>query len=111
LTIVIHCTGAVFIGEETGGGYYGNTSGRFLNFTLPETWTTGCIPLIKYSLVTSINTIPFGRGLIPDHIIHPDIADYLNHRDPELEYVKSLILVQPKQAKNFALIKKNYSNT
>lgn len=48
-------TNAFFIGEETGGGYYGNTSGRFLNFTLPETKTTGRLPLIKYVVETNVN--------------------------------------------------------
>lgn len=41
-------TKAIFVGEETGGGYYGNTSGSYMYFKLPNTKTTGRIPLEKF---------------------------------------------------------------
>jgi hypothetical protein len=84
-------TSAIFIGEETGGGYYGNTSGRFLNFTLPNTQTTGRIPLCKFVVETTINTVPMGHGIIPDHVVQPSIGDYLNNKDVELDYVKKIM--------------------
>ena len=60
-------TNAIFIGEETGGGYYGNTSGSYLKFTLPNTQLKGRVPLCKFVVETQNNSIPFGRGIIPDY--------------------------------------------
>lgn len=85
-------TNAKFIGEETGGGYYGNTSGSFLRFTLPNTNITGRIPICKFVVETNKNEIPFGRGLFPDYSIQPTIEEYLNGLDAEMEYTKKLII-------------------
>ena len=82
---------AKFIGEETGGGYYGNSSGNFLKFTLPNTKLTGRIPLHKYVLETFDNSVPFGHGLFPDYKVQPTINEYLNGFDTELEFTKKLI--------------------
>lgn len=84
-------TNAKFIGEETGGGYYGNTSGNFLKFTLPNTGLTGRIPICKFVVATNKNETPFGRGLFPDYSIQPTIEEYLNGFDTEMEYTKKLI--------------------
>ncbi|PSK92203.1 S41 family peptidase [Taibaiella chishuiensis] len=83
-------TRARFIGEETGGGYYGNTSGTFIRYILPNTQLTGRIPLCKFVPETLNNSIPFGHGVIPDHYIQPTIDDYLNGRDVEMAYAKAL---------------------
>jgi hypothetical protein len=84
-------TNAVFVGEETGGGYYGNTSGNFIHFTLPNSKLTGRIPLYKFVIQERENGIPFGHGVLPDYCIQPTIAEYLNGFDAELEFVKQLI--------------------
>jgi len=84
-------TKAIFLGEETGGGYYGNTSGNFLRFTLPNTQLTGRIPLCKYVVNTPNNTIPFGHGLLPDEKFTESIDDVLAHNDSLLDYTVSLI--------------------
>ncbi|WP_281233909.1 S41 family peptidase [Flavobacterium gelatinilyticum] len=84
-------TRAKFIGEETGGGYYGNSSGSFLSFTLPHTKITGRIPLCKFVIEPKENKIPFGRGVMPDYEVQPRIKDYFSGYDREMEYVKELI--------------------
>ena len=84
-------TNAKFIGEETGGGFYGNTSGINLHFTLPNTKITGRIPICKFVLESKENSIPFGRGVIPDYEVQPIINDYLNGIDTEIEFTKKLI--------------------
>lgn len=84
-------TNAKFIGEETGGGYYGNTSGTFIHYTLPNTQLTGRIPLCKFVVETNKNETPFGRGLLPDYNIQPTIEEYLNGFDTEMEFIKKLI--------------------
>ena len=40
-----------FIGEETGGGYYGNTSGKFVDTTLPNSKISISIPTTKYVML------------------------------------------------------------
>lgn len=84
-------TNAKFIGEETGGGYYGNTSGSFISYTLPNTQLTGRIPLCKFVVETNKNDIPFGSGLIPDFYIQPTIEDYLNGNDTEMNFAIKMI--------------------
>lgn len=84
-------TSARFIGEETGGGYYGNTSGFFINYTLPNSKLSGRIPLIKFVIEEKQNNVPFGRGVMPDYEEQPTIDDYLNAYDTEMEFVKKLI--------------------
>jgi C-terminal processing protease CtpA/Prc len=84
-------THAKFIGEETGGGYYGNSSGSFLSFTLPNSAVTGRIPLCKFVIEPKADSIPFGRGVLPDYEVQPAIKEYLAGYDSEMEYVKTLI--------------------
>ncbi|HTE01262.1 MAG TPA: S41 family peptidase [Mucilaginibacter sp.] len=83
-------TNAVFIGEESGGGYYGNNSGMVPEMTLPNTKIRIAIPLMKY--VMAVKDYQFkDRGLIPNYEVIPKIADKLNGNDPELEFAKKLI--------------------
>ena len=55
---------AVFIGEETGGGACGNTSGASKSVTLPNTGIVINIPQWKYRVANPPDT-PCGRGVIP----------------------------------------------
>jgi hypothetical protein len=84
-------TNAKFIGEETGGGFYGNSSGIHLYFTLPNTKLTGRIPICKFVLEQKETIIPFGRGVLPDYEIQPTIEEYLNGIDKEMELTKEII--------------------
>ena len=81
---------AVFIGEETGGGYYGNNSGFFAVLILPHSKMELGIPLIgfysKVQLVTHHN-----RGIFPDHEVSPSLNCILESRDEVLDYTRSLI--------------------
>ncbi|MGB3465278.1 MAG: S41 family peptidase [Cyclobacteriaceae bacterium] len=81
---------AVIIGEETGGGYYGNSSGLDINVTLPASQLHLKIPTVQYQ--TNVRSIlPRGRGTIPDVNISPTITDYLNQTDTALEYILNTI--------------------
>ena len=75
----------IFIGEETGGGYYGNTSGARTTITLPNSKIRINIPLNKYSMAVKKSVYP-DRGIIPDHIVLPTIDDILQNKDPQKEY-------------------------
>jgi C-terminal processing protease CtpA/Prc len=81
---------AIFVGEETGGGYQGNTSGMMpetkalpFNFTLT-------VPLQKYhnAVDTSKN---IGRGTMPDYPVNMTIDDVINGEDKSLTFVFDLI--------------------
>lgn len=81
---------ATFIGEETGGGYYGNNSGAFVIVTLPNSRLNIGIPMLAY--YTAVKDYPHnGHGVIPDYEVRPDIQDILNDKDVALEFTKKLI--------------------
>lgn len=83
-------TKATFIGEETGGGFYGNTSGYIIELTLPNTGLKIDIPLLKFVLEVS-DKMPFGRGVIPDYEVSPSIKEFLSGKDVQMDFAKLLI--------------------
>lgn len=90
LSMLHSYTSAVFIGEESGGGYYGNCSGSVPILTLPNSLLQIGIPLMKYSM--AVKEYKFkDHGVIPDYKISPTIKDKLSSYDPELEFAKKLI--------------------
>ncbi|MEO9483795.1 MAG: S41 family peptidase [Ekhidna sp.] len=82
---------ATFIGEETGGGFYGQTSGSYIFLLLPNTQMEIRIPLLKFSTTFKSDDIPLGRGVIPGHQVGPTFEEYSDGIDAELEYVLALI--------------------
>ncbi len=52
------------VGEETGGGYYGNTAWMIPDVTLPVTGVRFRLP--RYRLVVDRQRIKDGRGVLPD---------------------------------------------
>ncbi len=80
---------AVFIGEECGSGYYGNTSGFMPELTLPNTKLRVRIPLLLYTM--AVSGYPEDRGIIPDYPVAPSIKDLLEGRDPAMEFTIELI--------------------
>jgi hypothetical protein len=52
------------VGEETGGGYYGNTGGIIPDVTLPNTKLRFRLP--RFRLVVDKNREKNGRGIMPD---------------------------------------------
>lgn len=78
-----------FIGEETGGTYYGNTSGGFVDTILPNTQITVSLPTTKYSMAVKEAGIK-DRGVIPDFIVIPTINDIIKNKDVQLNYAIKL---------------------
>jgi C-terminal processing protease CtpA/Prc len=85
-------TNAVFIGEETGGGYYGNTSGIRITLKLPNSKLEIGIPILKFVVDTPKDNVPFGHGTLPDYEIEPTISQFLTGYDAEMEMAKQLIV-------------------
>lgn len=79
----------VFIGEETGGAYYGNSSGPWFTLTLPNTGTRVVVPRVKY--VMAVSDHPLDRGVIPDYEIVPSILDIIKGVDTQMEFTLDLI--------------------
>ncbi|MDQ4141569.1 MAG: S41 family peptidase [Bacteroidota bacterium] len=81
---------ATFVGRETGGGYYGNTSGFFVVAVLPNTGIEIATP--QWSYYMAVRDYPYpDRGVLPDHEVVPTIDDILQKRDAELEFTLDLI--------------------
>lgn len=80
---------AIFIGEECGAGYYGNTSGFIPVLTLPHTKIRVRIPMTRYTM--AVSGYPQDRGIIPDHAVSATMDDLLNGRDTVMEFTIALI--------------------
>jgi C-terminal processing protease CtpA/Prc len=76
------------IGEETGGGYYGNSAMHIPTIKLPETKLRVSLPL--YRLVIDKNR-PKGQGIIPDVFVPPSSKAIKAGIDPKLAKAKELI--------------------
>jgi hypothetical protein len=83
---------AVFVGEECGAGYFGNTSGGMALVTLPKTGLQVIVPLTLYTL--AVDGYPKDRGIVPDYPVTPTIEDLLAGRDIVME--KALIVLGKK---------------
>ena len=75
----------IFIGEETGGGYYGNTSGYSSELVLPHSGLLIDIPSLKFEM--NVQNGEFGRGVIPDFIVIPTIEEYLAGEEIPIEFI------------------------
>ena len=84
-----HLKRATFIGEETGGGYYGNNSGMQTILTLPNSKFRIRIPMFEYW-----NAVPGydgkRRGTKPDHVVETKIANLLRGVDEQLDLAVKL---------------------
>jgi len=81
----------VFIGEETGGGYYGNNSYWGNVLILPNTKIELEFYFMKIASAVNGSTSPNGRGIFPDYEVIPTIEDYLTDNDKMLTYTIGLI--------------------
>lgn len=81
---------ATFIGEETGGSYYGNNSGTFVIVTLPNSKLNVGIPMVAY--YTAVSGYPFNdQGVVPDYKVEPTVNQILSGEDPVLNFCTKLI--------------------
>ena len=76
------------VGEETGGGWYGNSGIMIPNITLPHTKLKVRLPVFRLVQYEHISTK--GTGVMPDIYVGPDWRDILNGVDTKIEVVKEL---------------------
>lgn len=74
-----------FVGEETGGGYRGNTSGYSYVLELPHSGLRVSVPALQFNMNID-GPLPL-RGVLPDYEVVPTIDDVLERRDVVIEFV------------------------
>jgi hypothetical protein len=77
---------ATFVGQETGGGYFGNTSGYMPKLVLPNSQIEIRIPSLKFEMNVAPK-LPFGRGVKPHYEVIPTFEQYINGENASLEYI------------------------
>lgn len=79
------------VGEETGGGYYGNSAIHLLNVVLPNTKIQITLPLFR--VVLDKDRLK-GRGVMPDIVVPPNSFAIKNGVDLKMQVVKENIKVK-----------------
>jgi C-terminal processing protease CtpA/Prc len=78
------------VGEETGGGYYGNSAMHLPVVHLPYSKIRMILPL--YRLVIDRSRIKTGRGIFPDIEVKPNSAAIRQGIDIKMQKVRNLII-------------------
>ncbi|MEO6915026.1 MAG: S41 family peptidase [Chitinophagaceae bacterium] len=77
------------VGEETGGGAYGNTAWLIPTATLPGSHVRFTLP--RFRLVLDKDAVKDGRGVIPDIIVGASLQSIREATDPKMQKVLELI--------------------
>jgi hypothetical protein len=77
------------VGEETGGGAYGNSGLMIPQITLPHTGMRVRVPLFR--IVQYKHPPKDGRGVVPDIYVTPTVEGVTRGRDLKMEKVQELI--------------------
>lgn len=77
---------ATFVGQETGGGYLGNTSGYSQELVLPNSKIEIDIPALQFVMNVKPK-LPLGSGVLPNHKVIPTFEQYLNGENASLKYI------------------------
>lgn len=78
------------VGEETGGGYYGNSAIYIPDIVLPNTKLRVSLPL--YRVIWDNKRIKNGRGVMPDIAIDPSSQAIKKGIDGKLNYIRKMII-------------------
>ena len=84
------------LGEETGGGNYGNSAMFIPTITLPNSKLRVTLPL--YRLVIDSTRVKDGRGIMPNIYIVPSSNAIKNGVDLKIDKVKELINAKTKRS-------------
>lgn len=77
------------VGEETGGGAYGNSAMLLTTIVLPNTKVRITLPL--YKMVLNTNVLKNGRGVLPDVEVKPSSEFIKNNADAKMEKVLEIL--------------------
>ena len=84
------------VGEETGGGAYGNTAWFIPDATLPNTRVRFRLP--RFRMVMNKNYPKNGRGIVPDIEVKPTAEAIRKGYDVKIAFVRKLIQSAPAPA-------------
>ncbi len=77
------------VGEETGGGWHGNSGIMIPDIILPNTKLRVRLPFFR---LVQFNHVPKnGTGILPDVLVKPTVSDVRNNIDRKMEIVKDII--------------------
>jgi len=76
------------VGEESGGGFYGNSAMHIPNIVLPNTKLQVRLPMFRYVMDAKR---PKGSGIMPDIEINPSSNAIKNGVDVKMETIKKMI--------------------
>ncbi|MBW8683067.1 S41 family peptidase [Chitinophaga rhizophila] len=79
----------LFVGQETGGAYIGNTSGVLSDLTLPNTGIKISFGLIEYQM--AVREKLRGRGVIPNYPVIPSWKDVTMNIDVQMKVARDLL--------------------
>ncbi|CAM1370029.1 S41 family peptidase [Tenacibaculum xiamenense] len=87
-TFALNCKnqGITLIGEETGGGYYSQTGGYPVVYTLPNSKIKMMMSFVKAKKHIKDKTVKKGTGVMPDIEIKLTTQDLIELRDRQLIY-------------------------
>lgn len=80
---------AVFVGEETGGGYYRHTGSIPLIYELPNSKIPFSIFIVINEQDVDQNLFPNGSGTKPHFEVYPTIKQLVEDKDAPLDFVKN----------------------
>jgi C-terminal processing protease CtpA/Prc len=80
---------ATFVGEETGGGYAGNTSGLNALIVLPNSRLK--TKVMMYGYWNAVAPEPGGRGVVPEHVVPTRVVDLLRGTDRAMDVARTLV--------------------
>jgi C-terminal processing protease CtpA/Prc len=78
------------VGEESGGGYYGNSAMYLPTIILPNSKLRVILPL--YRLVINSSRQQNGRGVLPDILVLPSSNAIQQGKDLKMDTVKAIII-------------------
>ncbi len=81
---------ATFVGEEVGGGYYGNNSAIQIGVTLPNSKINFYVPIVRYTNAVDYPAFK-GHGVKPDYRVPPSYEAHKKGIDPIMEKVRELL--------------------
>jgi C-terminal processing protease CtpA/Prc len=92
--LIHHLKRGTFIGEETGGGYYGNSSGKLPTVTLPNSGLKLQLPLYGYWNAVAGDDGE-RRGTRPDYVVPTNLSAVLQGQDEQLNTALKLAGCSP----------------
>ena len=85
-------TNAVFIGEETTGGYYGHNGHTPMEYVLPNSKIVTRFSIVNLNqYVPARKDQPVGHGVLPDYEVMQSFEDFMSNTDTQLNFALRLI--------------------